>query len=385
MVVSTRLYDLLGLKPDAKSNEIKKAYHTKALEYHPDKATDEESRQQNEQIFKDVSEAYSILSDENKRRIYDQTGNTNTSNGPSVNPDNLFSSLFGGGRMGGSPFASFFNMGGNMPSRGKTVPRQITKLVNVSIKDLYCRESKVVEVETLAKCETCEGSGAKSPSARKSCELCYGEGSFTDTQQMGPILTQRVIPCHQCNGEGETVARADYCQTCEGQRSIIKIRKFKITFDNTSKDGDKIVYKGRGNWVASNTSDGLTGDLVFQIRLIPDSNFQRHGNSNHLQTTIKVTVHEALVARHVNFTHLDGKQITLKWEGQLNPSQTYIVPGAGLGSDTVPNGNLLVNFQVVYPTEITETTRQKLIELFSYQSPTMNDDVVSITQSIGNV
>lgn len=372
MVASTRLYDLLDVKPDATPNEIKKAYHTKALSCHPDKATDDKSRQDNEQQFKNIGEAYSILSDEHKRRIYDQTGNTNLDNNTNTfNATDLFSSMFGGKSQ--TPFSNFFNV-----NTTSSMP-QITKLVNVDFKEIYCGESKIVEVEVSAKCDMCDGIGAKSRSLKKICEQCKGQGQTMEVLQMGPFQQIKTQQCQKCGGKGHRISTEDHCQTCHGKCSVTKERKFKITFDQNTKDGDKLVYKNRGNWAPVNaqqgvvSSDGVTGDLIFHIRVVSHPNFQRHGNTAHLITTIKIPVESALLDKQFSLTHLDGKVITLKLrnEERFNPSKTYTVNGAGLG----PTGNLLVNFQVVYPTELSESVQQELSKLFHHKPTETTTDI----------
>jgi len=385
MVCSTKLYDLLEVRSDATQSEIKRAYHKKALDCHPDKETDPVKKTEKEAIFKEISEAYGVLSDERKRQIYDQTGSKDSGDGPQINPADLFANLFGGGNMpfgmgmngesmnNGSPFESFFAPRSGTRARS-TVPPPVNKLVTVSLKDIYCGTSKIVEVDLQATCHDCQGKGCMNEKDVETCQLCNGKGIKTEIKRMGPMVSQMTRPCMTCGGQGKKISEDAKCETCRGDRIVQKTKKFKITMDPTTGDNTKIVYPEKGN---QHPDAKVDGDLNFIIRVVEDSNFKRRGNDLHV--IIKIPLEQALLGKNVEFHHLDGRTIELIWAADdesnvLDPNRSYRVRKEGIGNEH-NKGDLIVKFMVEYPKQLDVDQRTRLESVFSLKSSEPTYDI----------
>uniref|UniRef100_A0A8C5KVL2 DnaJ heat shock protein family (Hsp40) member A4 n=1 Tax=Jaculus jaculus TaxID=51337 RepID=A0A8C5KVL2_JACJA len=203
MVKETEYYDILGVKPSASPEEIKKAYRKLALKYHPDKNPDEGEK------FKLISQAYEVLSDPKKRDIYDQGGEQAIKEGGSGSPG--FSSPM-------DIFDMFFGGGGRMARerRGKNVVHQLS----VTLEDLYNGVTKKLALQKNVICEKCEGIGGKKGSVEK-CPLCKGRGMQIHIQQIGPGMVQQIqTVCIECKGQGERINPKDRCEECSGAKVI---------------------------------------------------------------------------------------------------------------------------------------------------------------------
>ena len=204
MVCETKFYDILGVGPTATEAELKKAYRKQALKYHPDKNPDAGDK------FKEISQAYEVLSDPEKREIYDEFGEQGIKEGHGKNagfssPMDMFNMFFGGG-MGAGP--------GGTRSRNKTKP-MVHKL-GVTLEELYNGKVRKLAANRDIQCENCDGKGGKKV---KKCSDCHGLGMKTKTRQMGPMVQQSQHPCGTCSTRGEVVDPASICKTCKGKRT----------------------------------------------------------------------------------------------------------------------------------------------------------------------
>ena len=232
MVCETKFYDILGVSPTATEQELKKAYRKMALKYHPDKNPDAGDK------FKEISQAYEVLSDAEKREVYDEFGEQGIKEQ-------------GGGRGGGAGFSSpmdMFNMffGGGMPgggggggggrggrgSRSKTKP-MVHKLA-VSLEDLYNGMVRKLAANRDIKCEACDGKGGDRVTT---CATCKGQGMRVQTRQIGPGMIQQMqMPCDKCGAKGEVVDPKSVCKECKGKRTIRekKILEVRDLFNRVS-------------------------------------------------------------------------------------------------------------------------------------------------------
>ena len=223
MVKETQYYDILGVKPSASPEEIKKAYRKLALKYHPDKNPDEGEK------FKLISQAYEVLSDPKKRDIYDQGGEQAIKEGGSGSPS--FSSPM-------DIFDMFFGGGGRMTRerRGKNVVHQLS----VTLEDLYNGITKKLALQKNVICEKCEGIGGKKGSVEK-CPLCKGRGMQVHIQQIGPGMVQQIqTVCIECKGQGERINPKDRCENCSGakvtrEKKIIEVHVEKVSFRDEAR------------------------------------------------------------------------------------------------------------------------------------------------------
>ncbi|XP_069312969.1 dnaJ homolog subfamily A member 4 isoform X2 [Eulemur rufifrons] len=231
MVKETQYYDILGVKPSASPEEIKKAYRKLALKYHPDKNPDEGEK------FKLISQAYEVLSDPKKRDIYDQGGEQAIKEGGSGGPS--FSSPM-------DIFDMFFGGGGRMARerRGKNVVHQLS----VTLEDLYNGLTKKLALQKNVICEKCEGIGGKKGSVEK-CPLCKGRGMQIHIQQIGPGMVQQIqTVCVECKGQGERINPKDRCESCSGAKVIRekKIIEVHVEKGEVIKHGDLKCVRNEG-------------------------------------------------------------------------------------------------------------------------------------------
>ena len=211
MVKDSELYDRLGVSPSSNENEIKKAYRKLSVKYHPDKKPDDKENATKK--FQQISEAYSVLSDSEKRQQYDQfcMDALKEGGGPSMNPEDLFSQFFGGSSPfgGGSPFG--FSFGEKKEKRKEDV---IVKL-SVTLKQIYCEENVEVKYTQKVYCKDSDGTGSKTKKKDK-CPHCNGTGKKVQIVRMGPMIQQMVSECEHCHGTGEYVSPENKCPSCTG-------------------------------------------------------------------------------------------------------------------------------------------------------------------------
>ena len=213
MVRDTKLYDVLNISSDANDNDIKKAYRKLSIKWHPDKNPDNKE---------EISEAYSILSDSDKRKQYDAYGmdflKNQSDGGHGFNPEDIFSQFFGGGG-GGSPFG--FNFGGQGP---RQAPKEdITLKVETSLEQIYNEENIEINYPQKNFCSSCDGTGSKSKN-KPTCNECDGKGKKIQVIRMGPMIQQMVQDCRKCRGTGEFIKQEDKCTTCKGSSYTMKTR-----------------------------------------------------------------------------------------------------------------------------------------------------------------
>uniref|UniRef100_A0A8C3U3K1 DnaJ-like protein n=1 Tax=Catharus ustulatus TaxID=91951 RepID=A0A8C3U3K1_CATUS len=214
MVKETGYYDLLGVRPGASLDEIKRAYRRLALRYHPDKNPSEGER------FKQISQAYEVLSDAHKRALYDRGGERAMKEGGL------------GGRGGGSGFGSpmdIFDLffGGGVRMRGKTVVHQLS----VSLEDLYNGSTRKLSLQKNIICRKCGGCGVREGAQRR-CPKCHGTGMEVRIHQLGPSMIQQIqTVCSQCQGQGEWIRPRDCCLTCNGRKVVREKKILSVHLD----------------------------------------------------------------------------------------------------------------------------------------------------------
>jgi len=345
-------YEILGIKKNASKEEIKKSYKQLAKKYHPDLNKDHGSGEK----FKELSEAYAVLSDDNKKSQYDQFGYDAFKHGYSqedifrnVNFDDIFGDVFGNDFFSGTIFESFF--GGNKKTRGRR-GSDLRYDLELSFEEAVQGVSKEIIVERNESCKECEGTGAKN-SEFDSCKECNGTGQerFSHRTPFG-IFTQ-IRTCSHCKGEGRVIKHK--CSKCNGHGFITKERKIKINIPQGVNNGNRIGLEDEGEY-----SKGGYGDLYIFILVKPSKIFTREGDDLHLEKEISFA--QAVFGDKVEISTLDGKEDLDIPQGTLSGT---IFKLKNLGVKNVNSdhfGDLYVKVNINVPKHLNKVQKEKLIE-----------------------
>jgi len=337
MVKDTKLYDALEVQPNATDSEIKKAYRKLALKYHPDKNANAGEK------FKDISHAYEVLSDENKRNVYDQYGEEGLSGeGSSMggSAEELFAQFFGGGLGGGI----FGDRGGGAP-RGPRKGRDLVHALKVTLEDLYKGKVSKLALQKTVLCHKCKGKGGKEGSI-KTCKGCNGTGQKIVMRQMGPMIQRFQALCPDCNGEGEIIPAKDKCKECNGKKVTNERQVLNVHVDKGMQEGQRITFAGEADQ-APNT---VPGDVIFVIETKEHPRFQRKGDD--LFYHAKIDLLTALAGGQIAIEHLDDRHLLVNvLPGEvIRPGELKVIDGQGMPSyrhhDT---GNLFIKFEIDFP------------------------------------
>lgn len=366
-VDTNKFYEVLGVAKDASKGDIRKAYMKLARKEHPDKGGDPEK-------FKVIAKAYEVLSDENKRKIYDQGGEeavNQSGEGGGGDGGDIFSELFGGGRRRGG--------GGGGPQKGE----DITHALRVSLEDLYNGRTMKLKVTRDVLCKDCSGSGCKAGSAEVECEDCDGRGFKVIIRRMGPMIQQMQAPCRACGGQGKSISDADKCTgQCHGKKVTQEKKVLEVAIEKGMKHGQKITFRGQ----ADEAPGTVPGDIVFVVQEAPHETFKRKGADLIMEK--KITLLEALTGLRFAVTHLDGRQVIVSTgPGEvIKPDDLKAVVGCGmpLHGNPFSSGDLFVKFTVDFPEKgaLSEDQRKALLELLpgpTEPMPEVSDDAEEIT------
>lgn len=343
-------YQILGVSRDASSKEIGKAYRELSLKWHPDKNKGDPSAQEK---FVEISQAYEVLSDEEKRRIYDQYGeeglNQQGGGANFRNPFDIFANFgFGGGGGGHAHHQREQRRGASVE-----IPLEVT------LADLYNGKTISVAHKKQILCPHCRGSGAKNPDDVQTCPVCGGSGTRVFTQQLGPgFITQTQKTCDKCGGKGKVVKST--CPFCQGSKVSVDEDSFTIFVERGMPDGHAIVFEQHND----EAPDTIPGDVIFKIRTVPHKRFQREGNNLHMKLTI--TLLEALVGFSKNVTHLDGHTVVIARSEVSKPGEVLIIEGEGMPYFNSPHdaGNLFVELNFKMPPSLTEEQKEQCRKTF---------------------
>lgn len=339
------LYEILGVDRRATQEEIKQAYRRLARETHPDVRREDPHATER---FKDVNEAYAVLSDPVKRSQYDRFGQVGPEAGPFGGPsgpfEDLFEMFFGGrGRPGRAEWES--------PQRGSDIRYDL----EVTLEEVASGVERRVTVERLETCPVCFGTGAEQGSSPQRCPSCQGTGEVRHAQRtIFGHLTQ-VVTCSQCGGAGTFVARP--CARCRGAGQSKARREITVNIPAGVEDGMHLRLAGEGE---AGVRGGGRGDLFVVVHVSPHPLFARRGRD--LYRDLELTMTQAALGDEVEIPGLDGT-VPVRVPAGTQPGATITVPGRGLPDLRGGRGNLHLSARIAIPTRLSREQRALLEEL----------------------
>lgn len=348
-------YEVLAVGSNANADEIRKAYRQAALKYHPDRNPGDKNA---EDRFKEATEAYSVLSDEQKRTAYDRFGHAGLGgagvdfSGVGVNDilnhfQDMFSDFFGGFGGGG------FN--GAQPNRRRSAQRgqDVRVSAEVTLADAMHGGKHEIEIRGHAPCETCTGTGAKPGTSPSKCQPCRGTGQVT--AQRGFIMFSS--PCARCRGTGTMIS--DPCETCNGAGSTERQRRVLVSFPAGIDSGQRLRVPAQGMPGPNGTPPG---DLYVDVEIVHDERFERQGDE--LGTRVRVPFASASLGGEVEVELPDSSLVTVQVAAGTQPGTVIAIRGQGMPRlDRSGRGDLHVIVDVQVPTKLSKRARKLIKEL----------------------
>ena len=349
-------YEVLGVSKGADEASIKKAYRTLAKKYHPDLNP---GNAEAEAKFKEVNEAYDVLSDADKKAKYDQFGHA------------AFDPTAGGGGYGGSYggfgdfgdigdiFSSFFGggFGGssgqrrNAPTRGEDIAVRIT----VSFEEAAFGAKKDVSFNRIQKCSDCGGSGAAKGTHAETCKVCGGSGQRRVTQRIGGMAFQSTTTCDACRGAGKTIKTP--CTECNGKGYVKVNKKLSVNIPAGIDDGERIALRGQG---CDGRNGGPAGDLIITVSIKKHSIFERDGYN--IYCDVPITVTEAMLGATIDVPTLEGNQKFEIPDG-TQPGTKFTMKQKGIPfiNNSNRRGDLIFTVNVEIPRGLNKEQKERMI------------------------
>jgi molecular chaperone DnaJ len=346
-------YDILGIPRSADDKEIKKAYRNLARKFHPDVCKDPGA----EEKFKEINEAYSVLSDEQKKAQYDNMGHetyTNASRG----------SYTGGGGFGGgfssdfSGFGDIFDFfGGGQRRSGPQPGADLLMRIQIRLEDAVSGVDRDIEVMHTEPCEACNGSGSETKRVN-TCSRCGGTGQMRQAAHSAFGQFVRMTTCSQCNGKGKIPEKV--CRECRGSGHSRVKRKVSVHIPSGIDNGMRLRMEGYGE---AGDYGAPNGDLFIEVYVQPHDRFTRNGDN--LETTIEISPAQAVLGTTVEIETIDKRHIDLKVPAGIQFNTALKISAEGVKRRGKP-GDLLVRVKIVTPRSLSSEQKelyQKLAEL----------------------
>lgn len=366
-------YEVLGLERTASKDDIKKAYRKLAIKYHPDRNPD---NQDAEERFKEATDAYEVLSNEQKRQAYDQFGFAGVEGMGAGGHDYSsvfrdFEDIFGDFS---SIFDSFFGGGGGRRRSSRESRLRGSDLrynLEIDFKAAVFGTNEEVSYQKNAVCEACKGSGAESGSGRKMCPTCGGSGQVRRSSGFFSIAS----PCTTCGGEGYVIENP--CGVCNGAGLVKKRQRIRVTIPPGMDSGRRINIQGQGD---AGPNGGTPGDLYVDIHVKPHEHFERDGAD--LYCVIPISVTQASLGAEIQVTTLDDRQIKLKIPSGTQNGKILRIKNEGVPhlNNSSRRGDLYVKVMVKIPTKLSGKEKDLLKKLSDLQGEEPNPDPVPLAE-----
>jgi molecular chaperone DnaJ len=358
MTEKRNYYEILGVPKNASKDVIKDAYRKLALQYHPDRNKSPEA----EEKFKEISEAYAVLSDDGKRQQYDTLGDTGFDQRYSredIFRGADFDSIFRD--MGvSSGFGDLFNVffgGRDFEERQEVIRgRDLRYEVDITLEEAASGVEKEIDIPRIERCEVCGGSGAAPGTSVQTCPKCKGSGKLQKTSGSGFGTFVQIVQCSVCKGRGQTIVSP--CRNCKGKGRVKRERKITVKIPVGINEGYQLRLEGQGE---APPGEGPSGDLYILIHMAPHRYFIRDGDN--LLYNLYISVPQAALGAEVTIPAIEGKA-NLRIHPGTQPGQILRVKGRGMPRiDGYGRGDLRVRVNVVVPEKLTQRQRVLLEEL----------------------
>lgn len=345
-------YEVLGVSREASADEIKKAFRNRAREVHPDTSEHENA----EELFKELNEAYEVLSDPEKRSNYDRFGTATPGNGFPGGGGYGYDPFAGGGMGVGDLFSVFFDgvMGG-AGRQARPEGRDMSAQVVITLEEAATGVSKQVSYNRVAPCEACEGSGAAEGGSAQTCPDCQGAGQVTTARRTFLGTFQSVAPCERCQATGTVVEPA--CPTCGGQGRVHARETVTIDIPAGIQDGQTVTVRDKGE---AGLRGAESGDLVVTVRIRPHEFLHREGDDLHAKAQVPMTV--AALGGEIEVPGLSGP-VTVKVGAGAQNGDTVVARGEGMPRMRGGSGDFVVHIDVVVPKKLSKAQRKLLEDL----------------------
>ena len=351
-------YEVLGVSKGASDDEIKKAYRKLAKKYHPDMNPGDKEA---EAKFKEVNEAYSILSDSDKRARYDQFGHAGVdpnygAGGPGggfggfdmgdIDLGDIFGSFFGGG-FGG--FGGSSSARRNGPQKGESLRASLT----ISFEEAAFGCEKEINLTRTEQCESCHGSGAEPGTTAETCPDCRGTGVVRVQQRTGGFAFSSTAPCTRCRGTGKIIHTP--CKACGGNGSVKKTKRVTVSIPAGIDEGQAVSLRGQGN---AGKNGGPAGDLIVGIHIRPHPQFQRDGTTVLYEQP--VTFYQAVMGAELEIPTIDGK-VKYNLPAGTQTGTTFRLRGKGIPElRGRGRGDQYVTIRIQVPTSLNSEQKEAL-------------------------
>jgi molecular chaperone DnaJ len=355
MTVERDYYEVLGVERGAGDGEIKRAFRKLAQQWHPDVNTDPAAQER----FKEINEAYQVLSDPQRRQAYDLFGKAGVGGTDGGFPggaqgfggfSDIFDAFFGGSMAGGSRRAR--------PQQGSDLRYDL----RISFEEAVLGAEKEIEFPVLGRCETCNGSGAKAGSAAVTCPQCNGKGEIRSVRQTMLGQMMNVAPCPRCRGEGKVIE--DPCETCRGEGRTERRRSLRVTIPPGIDEGHQIRLSNEGE---VGPRGGPPGSLYVAVHVAPHSSLQREGTE--LFYEVDLSIAQAALGTKLMVPTVEGDDVEVEIKPGTQPGTEIKLRGRGVPHlrRAASRGDLHVIANVVVPSKLSKKQRE-LLEEFAKES-----------------
>ena len=348
-------YDILGISKDASEDQIKQSFRSLARKYHPDKNPDDPEA---ESMFKEIQEAYAILSNPEERRKYDVFGHERPGGSPFGSRgfqgvDINFDDLFGGG------FESIFSQFFGGQQQDKSHGSDLLVRHSVPFQAAMDGMDDDIEIEVLKHCSSCNGSGSNIEGGSRTCPSCEGRGRIDEISMIGPFRQRVRKDCAPCRGSGRLVT--DPCSECNGDGRLLQSIQVKFSVSPGITSGNRLRMRGQGE--APNTLNGYPGDLYIEIDVEKHQWFERDGAD--LLMALPLSFADLTLGTTIEIPHIDSENLSIKVPPSSNPGETITIHGRGLpfNGNSPRRGSVTVVLRLQSPKKPTRSLRNKIKEI----------------------